>query len=335
MNIVELRYIFMLEELGLTKDADTIYRTMLAEPGLSVEGLGDRLGIPEARVRRGLDELVRFSLARESQDLPGRLRAVSPDVGLSAMLLREEADLAERQQRLAERKALVTQRIADYAEVATVGYPSERLMGMDAILERLERLGREVRQECLSVMPGGAQSEASLNASRPLDSAALERGVCVLTLYQDSVRNDPATFGYARWLTDLGGQVRTAPLLPPRMLIFDRMTAVVPVDPGNTRLGALCTSEPAIVASLVMIYEQAWDMAVPLGAATEPHESGLTALERELLKLLATGMTDEAAGHRLSLSARTVRRQMAGLMERLGASSRFEAGLRAAQRGWL
>lgn len=51
--------------------------------------------------------------------------------------------------------------------------------------------------------------------------------------------------------------------------------------------------------------------------------------------MLAAGLTDEVAGRRLGISARSVRRQMAGLMERLGASSRFEAGLRAAQRGWL
>jgi DNA-binding NarL/FixJ family response regulator len=57
--------------------------------------------------------------------------------------------------------------------------------------------------------------------------------------------------------------------------------------------------------------------------------------ERELLLPLAKGMTDEAAAKRLGVSLRTVRRQMAALMERLGASSRFEAGLKAAQRGWL
>ncbi|MFB6613075.1 hypothetical protein ACFCV9_02420 [Streptomyces sp. NPDC056367] len=46
-------------------------------------------------------------------------------------------------------------------------------------------------------------------------------------------------------------------------------------------------------------------------------------------------MTDEAAGKPLGVSLRTVRRQMSALMERLNASSRFEAGLKAAQQGWL
>lgn len=51
--------------------------------------------------------------------------------------------------------------------------------------------------------------------------------------------------------------------------------------------------------------------------------------------MLAAGLTDEAAAKRLGVSLRTVRRIMAGLMDRLQASSRFEAGLKAAQKGWL
>ncbi|MFD5485064.1 response regulator transcription factor [Streptomyces virginiae] len=53
------------------------------------------------------------------------------------------------------------------------------------------------------------------------------------------------------------------------------------------------------------------------------------------MRLLAGGLTDDAAGQRLGISSRTVSRHMASIMERLGATSRFEAGLKAAQRGWL
>ncbi|WP_395298695.1 LuxR C-terminal-related transcriptional regulator [Kitasatospora hibisci] len=63
--------------------------------------------------------------------------------------------------------------------------------------------------------------------------------------------------------------------------------------------------------------------------------TGLSAGERELLRLLSTGLTDDAAAKRLGISVRTVRRQMAALMGRLDAASRFEAGLKVAQRGWL
>jgi DNA-binding CsgD family transcriptional regulator len=161
--------------------------------------------------------------------------------------------------------------------------------------------------------------------------------VSIRTIYQDSARNDPPTLGYARWLTENGGQVRTTPIVPPRMVVFARRIAVVPLDPADTRAGALCTRSTGIVASLVALFEQTWESSVPLGAdrGPAPEEGGLTPTERELLKLLASGLTDEAAGKRLGVSLRTVRRQMSALMERLDATSRFEAGIKAAHRGWL
>lgn len=328
----------MLQALGLSKDAEEVYRLMLAEPTFGVADLSERLGLAEQQVRAGMDELVRFTLARESRDHPGSLRTVSPGIALSTLLRRQERELAQRQQELADQKVAVSLAVAEYADLQTK-HPdsdSQRLIGLDAVQAQLETLAHELTTECLSIMPGGGQSQASLDASRPLDQEAMGHGISLLTLYQDSVRNDPATYSYAQWVTDHGGEVRTAPILPPRMLIFDRRVTLVPIDPDNTKLGALCTREPAIVASLVAIFEQAWHTAVPLGASASPDtDTGLTGLERKLLTLLGSGLTDDAAGSRLGISARSVRRQMAALMERLGATSRFEAGLKAAQRGWL
>jgi len=63
--------------------------------------------------------------------------------------------------------------------------------------------------------------------------------------------------------------------------------------------------------------------------------AGLSRTDRLLLRLLADGLTDEAAAKRLGISARTVRRTMVNLMDRLAAESRFEAGVEAARRGWI
>ncbi|GAA2748477.1 MULTISPECIES: helix-turn-helix transcriptional regulator [Kitasatospora] len=328
----------MLELLGLDPESEAVYRQMLADPHGGVDELRLRLGLSEKAVRAALDKLADLTLLRASRDDPGRLRPVSPERGLELILRRQEEELARRQQELTLSRAAAARAVAEYADLRPEAAPGapERLEGLDAIQAKLEVLTQQLTEECLSVMPGGAQSAASLEASKPLDQDAMERGVRIMTLYQDSVRNDQATFAYAQWMTSLGGKVRTAPILPPRLLIFDRRVAVVPIDPANTRRGALCTSEPGIVASLVALFEQTWTTAVPLGAGRgEDADTGLSPGERELLRLLATGLTDEAAGKRLGVSLRTVRRQMAALMERLGAASRFEAGLKAAQRGWL
>lgn len=327
----------MLQVLGLDSSLESVYRALLTHPDDGVSDLSGRLSLSETDVRACLDQLVDLRLLQPSRETPGMLRAVSPDVGLEVILRRQEAELVRRQEELARSREAVARTVAEFASLSPRGDTAEKLVGLDSIQRRLEVLTRELRQDCLAIEPGGAQSQASLDASRPLDEQALARGVQLLTVYQDSVRNDRVTLDYARWISEQGGHVRTSPILPPRMLIFDRRTAVVPIDPENTRRGALCTTAPGIVASLVALFEQTWQAAVPLGADQRLllDDTGVSAAERELLKLLASGMTDEAAGKRLGVSLRTVRRQMAGLMERLNATSRFEAGLKAAQRGWL
>ncbi|MFD7553188.1 hypothetical protein ACFV9E_01445 [Streptomyces sp. NPDC059835] len=60
--------------------------------------------------------------------------------------------------------------------------------------------------------------------------------------------------------------------------------------------------------------------------------AGSDSPQQELLRLLGGGLTDAAAGNRLGISPRTVRRMMAELTERLDAQSRFVAGLRAGLR---
>ncbi|MFE2145633.1 LuxR C-terminal-related transcriptional regulator [Streptomyces sp. NPDC059456] len=328
----------MLESLGLDAQTETVYRDMLKQRCSGTDGLAQRVGLAETQVHEALDRLIDLGLLTPSRETTGALRPVSLEAGLERLLRRQEEDLARRQHALALGKAAAARAVAEYADLQpnTEIDGAERLVGLDAIQSRLEALTRGLTRECLSIMPGGAQSQASLDASGPLDEDALRRGIDLRAVYQDSVRNDPATLAYAQWTAEKGGEVRTSPVLPPRLLVFDGRTAVVPIDPANSRLGALCTSTPGIVASLVTLFEQTWDTATPLETVRRRalHE-GISREERELLKLLASGMTDDAACQRLGVSVRTVRRQMSALMERLEATSRFEAGLKAAQRGWL
>jgi len=61
----------------------------------------------------------------------------------------------------------------------------------------------------------------------------------------------------------------------------------------------------------------------------------LTAQQREVVRLLAEGLTDEGISRRIGVSLRTVRRIASELMVRLTARSRFEAGVKAARSGWI
>lgn len=325
----------VLASLGLDADAEAVYRLMLTHQDWGVGELASHLSRPESEVRSALDRLAELNLLRRSLQAPGGLRPVSPDLGFQLLLQRQQADLLVQQQQFVESQAAISKLLDEYAELRTgERHGVEYLQGIDAVQARLEELAHRSTEECLSFMPGGAQSAASLEASRPLDEDLMRRGVRVLTLYLDSVRNDTPTVDYAQWLHENGGEVRTVPALPLRMVVFDREVSLLPVDPDNTRKGAVQLTGPGVLTALTSLFEQVWERAAPLGSARYRDEAGLTAMERELLRQLTQGATDEIAAKKLGIGLRTERRIVSELMTRLGARSRFEAGVLAAKSGW-
>ncbi|MGW0031026.1 LuxR C-terminal-related transcriptional regulator [Streptomyces sp. NPDC003314] len=327
----------MLAELGLDSTAEAVYRMMLARPDLGVLAVSESLGLAEDEVRRSLDVLSELTLVRPSYETQGSLRAVPPALGMEVLMARQQAELAARQQRLEASRAAAARLIADYATLPpTVGGPGvEQLTGLDQIRDRLTTLTRDVREEVLGLNTDGAQTAEAMEASRPLDRELLDRGVRMRTVYLDSVRNDEPTLSYADWLTRTGGQVRTAATLPTRMIVIDRETAVIPLITQDTAVGAVCLTSNGIVTALCALFETIWASAQPLGSASVQDAHGLTAQQNAALQLLAAGHTDDAIAKRLGVSSRTSRRIATDLMERLGARSRFEAGTRAVQQGWL
>lgn len=76
----------MLESLGVSSQAEQVYRAMLALPNVGVLGLATHMGLDETTVRTALDELADLALVRPSSDKSGDLRPVSPQTGLAALL---------------------------------------------------------------------------------------------------------------------------------------------------------------------------------------------------------------------------------------------------------
>jgi DNA-binding CsgD family transcriptional regulator/sugar-specific transcriptional regulator TrmB len=328
--------VVMLQLLGVEPDAEMVYRLLLEQPTWGIEDIASHLELSSSQVRDACDRLADLQLVRDETGTDDLLRPVSPEVGLVALLSRTEMEFGVRQRQLDAARAAVielTTRFRDSRDFAPemVG----QLYGLDSVRKRLAELAEAARTECLSFFPGGSQLPDNLESSRPLDQLALERGVVLRTIYQDSFRNDPATFEYVRWLASLGGVTRTVPVLPMLMVIVDREVALVPIDPEDRRKGALELHSRGVVAALHVLFERFWDTALPWHEQDQPDSQGLTRRDRELLALLANGHTDEHIGRQMGLSLRTVRRSASDLMKRLGARSRFEAGTLAARAGWV
>ncbi|WP_460068188.1 helix-turn-helix transcriptional regulator [Streptomyces sp. YKOK-I1] len=241
-----------------------------------------------------------------------------------------------RQKEIATSRHAVFRLLAEYTESDPADYHrARRVEGMEAIRSLIENMAHTCTSEVAVFATGGGQPAESLDAAKPLDSEVLGRGVKVRYVYLDSVRNDGATTAYAQWLTRQGGQVRTVPHLPTRLLIYDGSLAIVPVDPQAADAAAITLEDPGVVHALHALFERTWEQAAPLGADRTPDAHGLIAQERAVLELLARGLTDEMIARKLAVSVRTVRRMTAALMTRLNAGSRFQAGVLAVARGWL
>jgi DNA-binding CsgD family transcriptional regulator len=72
-----------------------------------------------------------------------------------------------------------------------------------------------------------------------------------------------------------------------------------------------------------------------LDSITVPRTTGPTRRQREVLDLLAAGLTDKETAARLSLSPRTVEMRVARLLENLNCRTRTEAVGKVRERGWL
>lgn len=327
----------MLDLLGLDSSTEAVYRAMLAHPQDGVEDLVSRLGMPGREIRDALDRLSELALVRVSTEDPTQLHAVSPHLGMEILLARQQAELAAQQQRVEASRAVAARMISEFAgqkdDVPEAGV--QYLRGLESIRDYLTALNHQVRQEFLTFAPGGPQTEANMRSSRPLNQRLLERGVQMRTIYLDSIRRDSATVAHAEWLMGKGGQVRTVPSLPNRMIICDRQVAIMAADSNATSAGAVVLSAPGLIAALCALFESTWQAAEPLGTAAGREQDDLTRQQTEVLHLLAEGHTDDAIARKLGVSPRTARRFANTLMAHLDARSRFQAGARAVQYGYL
>ncbi|GGQ79062.1 LuxR C-terminal-related transcriptional regulator [Streptomyces althioticus] len=315
-----------------------VYRAILFHKEHDPDRLAGILGIAPSDAKAALARLSDLSLLAPSRDSPGALRAVNPALGLKVLLQREQDELAWRQQRIEQNRAALAALAAEYTASSRSGPDGiEELDDVDDIRCRLEALAEGCRHEALAFHPVGRLTQESIDAARPLNERALARGVRFRSIYLDSITNDRVTREHAQWMAEHHSEIRTSPTLPMRLLIVDTTTAVVAGLPGQKGPSALLFHSAPVVLAMRALFEAYWEHATPFHQQTscKDESEGLTPQERKLLQLLATGLTDEAVARTLGIGVRTERRMMAELMERLGASSRFEAGVQAARRQWI
>lgn len=289
-------------------------------------------GLEQVAFDRAVTDLVERSLVRLRRTeagvvrlLPGTPQAVQSFVAVGGLVPQRARRLIRSRDAL--REVLRT-------DAPAVGV--ERVVDPDRLTVRINDLTGRTGQEAISVLAGPPPPDDALAAAAPIDLAMLDRGVTVINIRPLTHLESATVRASSEHLVAAGGRVRFVGSTPHRIVVFDRRTAVVPLDNGSPRLGALIITQALLVRSLHFLAVSLFRHGRPYDEVAESDQIYRpTAVDLRVLGLMNSGVTDQVAAREMGVTDRQFRRYVAQILEQLGASSRFQAGVRAYERGWL
>jgi sugar-specific transcriptional regulator TrmB len=322
-----------LRALGLTPAQEAVYVALLREgsPQPRPETGGENLSARD--VRRVLDELEQLGLVGRSASTSDPVPA-PPGIALSALLQVRLREIGETQRQLDDARTAIEELSQQFQNATRESAADliDVIHGEEALARRFLQLVAGAGDEILLLdKPPYAQTPGDYGEMEH----ALRRGVTLRVIYDVESLHLPGSLDNARRLHDLGEHGRVAANLPLKLLIVDREWGLLPMSVAGAPLAATAVIHTsALLNALTFLFEHLWDAArdlIPTGDAI----GELPADVREILTLLAAGLKDEAIARHLGLSLRTVSRRIGELLDLLGAQTRFQAGLKAKDRGWL
>ncbi|MEV5961822.1 helix-turn-helix transcriptional regulator [Kribbella sp. NPDC051952] len=268
---------------------------------------------------------------------PESEHAVHPRVGLTGLAERRRTELTKLLGELKEAEASAEVVAEQYNELLTARSSGdvEVIKGRANASRRIEELASKARETFWGLVPAHVDDVVQPADQSP-DFGLLGRGLRMRTVYLQSMTASKQALDYAATIHRLGGEVRSTPTLPMRLLILDHEIAIMPMDPNSPTAGAVIHRTPAVVSVALALFDAYWARASEMFDPDDrDDDTPLTPHEAEVLRLLAGGAKDEQVARLLGISLRTARRITANLSERLDAASRFELGVAAAKRGWV
>jgi DNA-binding CsgD family transcriptional regulator/sugar-specific transcriptional regulator TrmB len=325
----------------LDSSAITLYLCALQDGELTTETAMAETNLPADQVTRSIRMLEQNRLLAAAAGSTDLWLPISPEVA-AARVVEPMEDVIRTYKHSAEStRERLLQLMPAYLARSGDALPPGRLSvetvtDVDEVRILIRDASDRCSQELMTVHPSIRRDPNASEGALSQNLEIINRGIRMRVLYQHTVRADLTMNSYASTLVSAGAQIRTADQLTERMLIFDRRTVFIPKWLQRDQVpGAVIVREPVLVSFLCSLFEQFWLTAVPFGSDGPGYGGATDDLRRSVLRLLAQGLKDEGVARKLGMSVRTCRRHIAVLMQELGAESRFEAGVKAAQLGLL
>lgn len=202
----------------------------------------------------------------------------------------------------------------------------------EAIGPYLSTMIAEAEFELITAQPQSGRDAQSVATAVLRDTAALDRGIRMRTLYQHSARRSTFTHKYVAEVTERGAEVRTLDEFFKRMIMVDRRVAVIPASEDNR--SAVAVSEPSVVDFLVDMFERTWERARPFTNRDTSMLKSIAAEQRAMtIRMLIEGHSDPVSAKRLGVSPRTYAGYIADLKTEYEAETRFQLGYTMGEAG--
>ncbi|HPK90636.1 MAG TPA: helix-turn-helix domain-containing protein [Dermatophilaceae bacterium] len=318
--------------LGLDEAELAAYRMLVTGPSGTATEVSGALGLSVGKATRVIASLEAKGLVARSGTAIDHVVASPPDIALGALIVEHQEGI--RQAEL-EMRALRERYLA--ASSSRAEQVVDVVRGREAVRQRFNQLQRGARREVLEFVKGDVVA-VSVDENVE-EEAAISRGVTYRFLLERQTLERPGLMAAVSESIRDGVELRVTRELPIRLIVVDREIAMIPLAGATDDQsgGALLLRAGGLLDLAVSLFEVKWRDATRLDAVVDGAVEGseLSARERQILLMLNAGLTDRTVATRLGLSARTVQRYVADMMERAEIDTRLQLGVQATRRGWI
>ncbi|WP_432014135.1 helix-turn-helix transcriptional regulator [Streptomyces cucumeris] len=318
-----------LTDLGVGPRAAEAFQALLQTGRADPDRLAELLGWDRERVTEAAQQLIELGLVTSEGPARTTLSPAEPSLALDRLVHVRSAEVQQAQ--LAALRAYRDYRRCNGAQTT---HDLLEVVTGPQIVDRIWQIERSVESE---VVRFDSPPYHTFGGPNDVEVANLKRGVEYRVVYSNSaVQNSDYYSVNIQPCIAAGEQARVLTTVPVKLTIFDRRLAIVSMSSveAESNEALLLVRPSSLLTALMGLFETSWRSGYPMHL-NEQVPRVLRPLQRRILELMGTGVTDDTIAQLLGISRRTLSRHMERLYQLAGAANRFQLALHAARKEWI